>query len=102
MQNRSAIGDDRNALKRRFEARLRHVDVIVADRNSVESKFATLIGDGLFREIGADGRQRNRGGGDRAMLRIVDEAANIAENTGLRERGNNYRNCARENNTSKK
>lgn len=60
---------------------------VVAGGDGVHLKFAVVVGDGFALPIGLLGLQEKMRAGDGAVLDVVDDAANGAEDSGEGGRG---------------
>ncbi len=82
MQNRRGSGKHGDALCVGHEICVGDCDCVFAERNGVEVKLAGIIRAGFQIELGGLCFQYNLNAGNRAVLRIVDDAAHRAEDRG--------------------
>src|SRR5712691_842554 len=95
MQNRSRAGEHGYVLLLRGERRAGNADGIVSERDSIEMKLAVPIGLGGPGVIRSFGPQDDLSVRDRAVLWIVNDAADGAEDRGERSGGDKKENCER-------
>src|SRR5260370_29513238 len=75
MQNRRAAGEHRDILRVRHEVRIRYGDRVFAERDSVKVKLSRVVGAGIQRELRPARLQNYLDAGNRAMLWVVNHAA---------------------------
>ncbi|SRR6266849_8286396 len=93
MQNRSRTGEHGYVLLLSGERRAGNADGIVSERDSIEMKLAVPIGLGGHGVIRSFGLQDDLCARDRAVLWIVNDAADGAKDRGERSAGDKKENC---------
>ncbi len=83
VENRTRLGAYGDGLLLLRKILSRHGDGVIADGNGVEFKFAVVVGLLGLGIIGIVSFQRDLSIWDGAMLRVVDDAANAAEDCGV-------------------
>ena len=79
---RGGVGGDGKVGLRIAKAVVRDTDCIVTGGDSVELKFAFVVGECLAIPVGGPGLQRDISRVDRAMLGVMNDAADGAEDAG--------------------
>lgn len=87
MEHRNAARGDNDFLRGWRESRTRNADCVLSEGYGIELEFAIGIGGRRLAPVRIPGGEGDVGALDRAMLRVVDDAAHRPEDAGERECG---------------